>query len=121
MIFMPESPRFLMHKDRTLESYNVWRRIRGTDRESAEEFFVMKHSVEEERNARLNSPTGRKRFVWLDFFTNPRARRAVIYGSCFPLPCSPRRAPANCHAANISRQHICPLPRPSCAIVPWQS
>ena len=24
MFFMPESPRFLMHKGRTLEAFNVW-------------------------------------------------------------------------------------------------
>ena len=78
MFFMPESPRFLMHKGRTLEAFNVWKRIRGTElQENREEFFVMKHSVLEE----LESTETRKRFVWLDFFTVPRARRSIIYAN----------------------------------------
>ncbi|MCJ1454411.1 hypothetical protein MMC28_004764 [Mycoblastus sanguinarius] len=78
MFFMPESPRFLMHKGKTLEAFNVWKRIRGTElQENREEFFVMKHSVLEE----VESTTSRKKFVYLDFFTVPRARRSIIYAN----------------------------------------
>ena len=79
MFFMPESPRFLMHKGRTLEAFNVWKRIRGTSLpENREEFFVMKHAVLEELNNK-ESRTGS--FAWLDFFTVPRARRSIIYAN----------------------------------------
>jgi hypothetical protein len=66
MLFMPESPRFLMHKGKTLEAYKVWRRIRGVDTlESKEEFFVMKASVEEEEGEVASKATGP--FPWMDF------------------------------------------------------
>jgi len=77
IIFMPESPRFLMHKGHTVEAWGVWKRIRGTDEEGRKEFFVMKKSVESE----LTEIGRRKRFAWLDFFTVPRARRAIIYAN----------------------------------------
>src|ERR1700730_4283051 len=76
MIFMPESPRFLMHKGRILESFEVWKRIRGLElHENREEFFIMRHAVEDESEQKRNL----KRFVWLDFFTVPRARRSILY------------------------------------------
>ena len=79
MFFMPESPRYLMHKGRTLEAFNVWKRIRGTELpENREEFFVMKHAVLEELENK-NSRSGS--FAWLDFFTVPRARRSIIYAN----------------------------------------
>ncbi|RAL58322.1 hypothetical protein DID88_006434 [Monilinia fructigena] len=59
ILFMPESPRFLMHKGRTADAWGVWKRIRGTD----------------------ETARARKRFAWLDFFTVPRARRALIYAN----------------------------------------
>lgn len=78
MVFMPESPRFLMHKGKYLESFDVWKRIRGTELlENREEFFVMKHSLIEEQE----NPSRRKRFVWLDFVTVPRARRSIVYAT----------------------------------------
>ncbi len=77
MFFMPESPRFLMHKGRTLEAFNVWKRIRGTElQENREEFFVMKHAVLDEVN---NKESCSGSFAWLDFFTVPRARRSIVY------------------------------------------
>ncbi|KAK4697719.1 hypothetical protein P7C71_g419, partial [Lecanoromycetidae sp. Uapishka_2] len=74
-----ESPRFLMHKGRTLEAFNVWKRIRGTElQENREEFFVMKQTLLEE----VNSTASRSgSFAWLDFFTVPRARRSIIYAN----------------------------------------
>jgi len=79
MFFMPESPRFLMHKGRTLEAFNVWKRIRGTElQENREEFFVMKHAVLDEVN---NKESRSGSFAWLDFFTVPRARRSIVYAN----------------------------------------
>ena len=70
-----------MHKGRVLDAYKVWRRIRSTkDIETREEFFVMKVSTEEEEAEVAAGSSGRK-FPWLDFFTKPRARRAIIYAN----------------------------------------
>lgn len=70
-----------MHKGRPLEAYEVWKRIRGTrTAESREEFFVMKVSQEEE-DAEVAAGAGSRRFPWMDFFTKPRARRAIIYAN----------------------------------------
>ena len=80
ILFMPESPRYLMHKGKPLEAYKVWRRIRGVATHAArEEFFVMKISTEEEEAEVAAGRTNA--FPWMDFFTKPRARRAVIYAN----------------------------------------
>lgn len=79
MIFMPESPRFLMHKGKTLESLAVWKRIRGLElQENREEFFIMRHAVEDEQEMIKQN---NRRFVWLDFITVPRARRSIVYAT----------------------------------------
>jgi sugar porter (SP) family MFS transporter len=80
ILFMPESPRFLMHKGKPLEAYKVWRRIRGVaTHEAREEFFVMKLSTEEEEREVAAGRTNR--FPWMDFFTKARPRRAIIYAN----------------------------------------
>jgi len=80
ILFMPESPRYLMHKKKPLEAFKVWRRIRGTaTHESREEFFIMKVSTEEEAAEVAAGRTGN--YPWMDFFTKPRARRAIIYAN----------------------------------------
>ncbi|KZF25577.1 putative sugar transporter [Xylona heveae TC161] len=79
MFFMPESPRFLMHKGRSVEAWAVWKRIRPVDQlEAKEEFFIMKRAVEEERNE-MSTRSGA--FAWMDFFTHGRARRAIVYAN----------------------------------------
>jgi sugar porter (SP) family MFS transporter len=78
MLFMPESPRFSMHKGRVLESFAVWKCLRGLELpEDREEFFIMKAAVLTESEEKRNM----KRFVWLDFFTVPRARRSIVYST----------------------------------------
>ncbi|KAI6488304.1 hypothetical protein MCOR11_008487 [Pyricularia oryzae] len=85
MLFLPESPRYLMHKRRTLDAFRVWKRIRGTDTpEAREEFFIMKVSVLDEQNA-VTETARNKRFPWMDFFTVPRARRALVYANIMIL------------------------------------
>ncbi|EOA90661.1 uncharacterized protein SETTUDRAFT_24801 [Exserohilum turcica Et28A] len=80
ILFMPESPRYLMHKNKPLEAFKVWKRIHGTaTHEAREEFFVMKVSTEMEEAEVAAGRTGR--FPWMDFFTKPRARRAIIYAN----------------------------------------
>ena len=69
MLFLPESPRFLMHKGRTLDAYRVWKQIRGVSTyDSRAEFFVMKATVDQEIREFQGYGAGR-RFVWMDFFT----------------------------------------------------
>ncbi|KAL1311262.1 hypothetical protein AAFC00_001451 [Neodothiora populina] len=80
MLFMPESPRFLMHQGKPVEAYKVWKRIRGVESlDSREEFYVMKVSTEEEEAEVAAGRTNR--FPWMDFFTVPRCRRAIIYAN----------------------------------------
>lgn len=58
-----------MHKGKPLESYRVWKRIRGIEApESREEFYVMKASVQQEEDEVAESAENR-RFPWLDFIT----------------------------------------------------
>lgn len=81
MLFLPESPRYLMSKGRTLDAYKVWKRIRGvTTDEAREEFFVMKVSVLDEQQA-VNEGAKNKKYPWMDFLTVPRARRALVYAN----------------------------------------
>ena len=69
MLYLPESPRYLVHNGQTLESYRVWRRLRGTDsRESNREFYLMVASVKAEEQE-VHSKARNKRMPWLDFFT----------------------------------------------------
>ncbi|EFX04626.1 major facilitator superfamily transporter sugar [Grosmannia clavigera kw1407] len=85
MLFLPESPRYLMHKGRVLDAYKVWKRIRGiATPEAREEFFVMKVSVLHEAQVVAESAVN-KNMPWLDFFTVPRCRRALIYANIMIL------------------------------------
>lgn len=78
VIFLPESPRWLMHKGRELEAYTVWRKIRGFGKlEDKQEFFLMRHLVEQEEV----EEKGKHAYAWVDFFTVPRARRAIIFAT----------------------------------------
>ena len=80
MLYMPESPRFLMHKGRPVDAFRVWKRIRGIESlDSREEFYVMKMSTEEEEAVVAAGRTSK--YPWMDFFTVPRARRALIYAN----------------------------------------
>ncbi|KAF4591365.1 General substrate transporter [Ophiocordyceps camponoti-floridani] len=86
MLFLPESPRYLMHKGRKLDSYKVWKRIRGTESsESRLEFFLMAATVEEDGLTGQGDEAKNRRFPWLDFFTVPRARRALVYANVMVL------------------------------------
>src|ERR1700737_2290134 len=59
--FLPESPRWLMHKERELEAYTVWRKIRGFQKlEDKQEFFLMRHLVEQEEE----EEKGKHAYAW---------------------------------------------------------
>ena len=69
MLFLPESPRYLMHKGRALDAFKVWKRIRGLhSAESKEEFFVMAVAARQEAAA-VTQVAQNRRFPWMDFFT----------------------------------------------------
>ncbi|KAI4738716.1 putative sugar transporter [Aureobasidium sp. EXF-12298] len=81
MLYMPESPRFLMHKGKPVEAFKVWKRIRGIEQlDSREEFYVMKMSQEQEDEEVANG-RGNAKYPWMDLFTEPRARRAFVYAN----------------------------------------
>ncbi|KAG9578842.1 MFS general substrate transporter, partial [Aureobasidium melanogenum] len=68
MLYMPESPRYLMHKGKPVDAFKVWKRIRGIESlDSREEFYVMKMSQEQEDEEIANG--------------QPRARRAFVYAN----------------------------------------
>ena len=74
MLFLPESPRYLMHKGRPLEAYKVWKRIRGIDdAESREEYYVMASSVQQEDTV-VNEGAQNRKYPWMDFFTYALSR-----------------------------------------------
>ncbi|KAJ5166439.1 uncharacterized protein N7482_005220 [Penicillium canariense] len=78
MLFMPESPRYLMHKNQPVAAYGVWKKIRGfNDLESKEEFLGMRQAV----TAEFEEQARTKKYPWMDFFTDPRARRAIVYAN----------------------------------------
>ncbi|KAJ5612730.1 hypothetical protein N7510_005924 [Penicillium lagena] len=78
MLFLPESPRYLMHKGREVEAYAVWKRIRGfNDLEAKDEFLGMRQAVSAEQAEQAAT----KKFAWMDFFTEGRARRAIVYAN----------------------------------------
>ncbi|KAL4898622.1 general substrate transporter [Aspergillus ambiguus] len=78
MLFLPESPRFLMHKDKPVQAYAVWKRIRGFDTlEAKDEFLGMRQAVDAENEEQAKT----KKLAWMDFFTEPRARRAMVYAN----------------------------------------
>lgn len=69
MILLTESPRYLMHRSRTLDAYRVWKRIRGVDSfESQAEFYLIKVTADAEENE-LRAKNATMRFVWMDFIT----------------------------------------------------
>jgi sugar porter (SP) family MFS transporter len=79
VLFLPESPRWLMHKKREMDAYMSWRNLRGfgTDQDKME-FFEMKHTAYYELE---NANQDEKKHKWMDFFTNGRARRGLIYAN----------------------------------------
>ena len=78
MIFLPESPRFLMHRNRQVEAYSVWKRIRGfEDFEAKDEFLGMRQAV----TAEVEEKQTKKKFLWLDLLMDPRGRRALVYAN----------------------------------------
>lgn len=73
MLFMPESPRWLMRKGRKLDAFIVWKTARGlASPEERIEFFAMESVISYERDM------AKGRWVALDLVTKPRCRRALV-------------------------------------------
>jgi MFS family permease len=68
MLFLPESPRFLMHRGKTIQAYEVWKRVRGIETvEARSEFFIMTQTVKEElRQGEIRKQNNRP--AWMDFY-----------------------------------------------------
>lgn len=77
MFFLPESPRYLVHKNRIGEAYDVWKRLRDINVDKNKlEFLEMRQAAYQEQEARRNE---NKIQLWTDLFTIPRNRRALVY------------------------------------------
>jgi len=80
MLFLPESTRWLMRKGKKVDSYLVWKHVRGLETfEEKQEFFRMETLVLEELEA------SKTRWILLDFIRRPRCRRAVVYAILLQL------------------------------------
>lgn len=77
MFFLPESPRYLVYRNKIGEAYNVWKRLRDiNDDNNKLEFLEMRHAAVQEEERRK----GESRFqIWFDLFLIPRNRRALVY------------------------------------------
>lgn len=79
LFFLPESPRWLAHKNRYGMAWNVWKRLRDVDDRGAKlEFLEMRQAAIQEHE-RLSTES--KFLAWVELFTIPRNRRALIYAS----------------------------------------
>lgn len=77
MFFLPESPRYLVHKGRYGEAYGVWKRLRDINLdENKAEFLEMRYAALQEEERKKNETTIQ---LWTDLFRIPRNRRALFY------------------------------------------
>ena len=78
MLLMPESSRWLMQKGRKLDSYLVWKTIRGFETlDERTEFFIMERVILHEKDM------AKGRWVFLDLFTRPRCLRAMAIAASY--------------------------------------
>ncbi|KAJ8086941.1 hypothetical protein AAF712_013340 [Marasmius tenuissimus] len=71
VIFVPESPRWLLLKNRPRDAYNSLLRLRHTPLQAARDLFYISVALEAEKSIH----TGNK---YLELFTKPRVRRATL-------------------------------------------
>lgn len=77
MLCLPESPRYLAHKGRIGEAFDVWKQLRDLDDPSSQlEFLEMKNTSQEE-NERIKQENTMS--LLLDIVKIKRNRRALIY------------------------------------------
>jgi len=74
MLGLPESPRWLMKKGKRVQSFAVWRHLRGVETEDSKlEFLFLERVISEERERNRHN-----RFIWLDFVRKPRCFKALV-------------------------------------------
>eukprot|EP00871_Galdieria_phlegrea_P005996 jgi/Galph1/884/GphlegSOOS_G5600.1 len=80
MLFVPESPRWLIQRNRREAAYKAWQRIRQDDVKSRLEFEEMVEKLEEER-------CNERPFLSVvkEVFVNPRTRAMFIFGGLLPF------------------------------------
>lgn len=77
LFFLPESPRYLVHKGKIGEAYNVWSRLRDISVDSNKlEFLEMRHAAIQEEQLKASES---KTKAYFDLVTIPRNRRALVY------------------------------------------
>ncbi|PRT52512.1 putative metabolite transport protein CsbC [Wickerhamiella sorbophila] len=79
MFFLPESPRYLVHKNRIGEAWMVWKRLRDISiRANRVEFVEMQRNAEKEEKQAAEETMWQR---WLELVLIPRNRRALVYAS----------------------------------------
>lgn len=77
LFFLPESPRWLVHKNRTGMAYEVWTRLRDIkDDKNKLEFLEMRQAARQEHERKAQTSSLK---TWADLFFIPRNRRALFY------------------------------------------
>lgn len=77
LFFLPESPRWLVHKGRYGMAYNVWKRLRDVSDDTAKlEFLEMRQAAFQEQDRRAHESSFQSA---IELFTIPRNRRALTY------------------------------------------
>lgn len=77
LFFLPESPRWLVHKGRVGEAYAVWKRLRDVnDPQNIMEFLEVRQAVLQEKEREKEETTLQR---WSELFLVARNRRALIY------------------------------------------